>query len=126
MTNYEKERLNDYMHKVRERAQHFIGYPIATDFDYSDLYPLLKYPLNNLGDPLIESTYDLNSRSIEREVVQFFADLFRAPKENHWGYVTNGGSEGNLYGISALSEYTYLKMMLSQYWHRELKSLHLS
>jgi hypothetical protein len=31
MTNYEKERLNDYMHKVRERAQDFIGYPIATE-----------------------------------------------------------------------------------------------
>jgi histidine decarboxylase len=104
MTNYEKERLNDYMHKVRGRAQQFIGYPIATDFDYSDLYPLLKYPLNNLGDPLIESTYDLNSRSIEREVVQFFAELFRAPKENHWGYVTNGGSEGNLYGLYVARE----------------------
>jgi len=94
MTSYEKERLKDYMNKVVQRADNFIGYPIATDFDYSDLYPLLKYPLNNVGDPLKESTYDLNSRSIEREVVQFFAELFRAPKENSWGYVTNGGSEG--------------------------------
>jgi histidine decarboxylase len=99
MTIHEKERLNDYMHKVQQRAEHFIGYPIATDFDYSDLYPLLKYPLNNVGDPLIESTYDLNSRSIEKEVVEFFANLFRAPKNNSWGYVTNGGSEGNLYGL---------------------------
>jgi histidine decarboxylase len=104
MTICEKERLKDYMHKVVQRANHFIGYPIATDFDYSELYPLLKYPLNNLGDPLIESTYDLNSRSIEREVVQFFGELFRAPKENHWGYVTNGGSEGNLYGLYVARE----------------------
>ncbi len=91
--------LKDYIKKVEERAAQFIGYPIAKDFDYSELYPLLKYPLNNLGDPLIESTYDLNSRSIEREVVQFFADLFKAPTSNSWGYVTNGGSEGNLYAL---------------------------
>ena len=99
MTIHEKERLEDYMHKVEQRANRFIGYPIATDFDYSNLYPLLKYPLNNVGDPLVESTYDLNSRSMEREVLQFFAELFQAPKENHWGYVTNGGSEGNLYAL---------------------------
>ena len=104
MTIHEKERLNDYMYKVQQRAKYFIGYPIATDFNYSDLYPLLQYPLNNVGDPLLESTYDLNSRSIEREVVQFFAELFRAPKENHWGYVTNGGSEGNLYGLYVARE----------------------
>lgn len=104
MTIHEQERLEDYMHKVVQRANNFIGYPIATDFDYSDLYPLLKYPLNNVGDPLLESTYDLNSCSIEREVVQFFAELFRAPKENSWGYVTNGGSEGNLYALYVARE----------------------
>ena len=99
MNKENQERLNNYIEKVQERAQNFLGYPVSIDFDYSQLYPLLKYPLNNLGDPLIESTYDLNSRSIEREVVQFFADLFKAPKDNSWGYVTNGGSEGNLYGL---------------------------
>ncbi|TDW96364.1 histidine decarboxylase [Dinghuibacter silviterrae] len=92
-------RLEDYMAKAFERAKHFIGYPIATDFDYSELYPLLSLPLNNVGDPFVESTYDLNSRSIEVEVLQFFASIFRAPENNWWGYVTNGGSEGNLYSL---------------------------
>ena len=95
----DQEYLNNYIKKVKERSDEMLGYPIAKDFDYSELYELLKYPLNNLGDPLVESTYDLNSRSIEREVVSFFADLFKAPKENSWGYVTNGGSEGNLYAL---------------------------
>lgn len=99
-----QERLDSYIAKVKERSQNFLGYPIAIDFDYSELFPLLNYPLNNLGDPLIESTYDLNSRSIEREVVQFFAEIFKAPKENSWGYVTNGGSEGNLYALYVARE----------------------
>ncbi len=92
------------MSKVQNRTHNFLGYPVSRDFDYSELYPMLKYPLNNLGDPLIESTYDLNSRSIEREVVQFFCDLFKAPSNNSWGYVTNGGSEGNLYALYVARE----------------------
>lgn len=99
-----RRRIEEYMVKASERAKHFIGYPIATDFDYSALYPLLSLPLNNVGDPFVESTYDLNSRSIEMEVLQFFASIFRAPENNWWGYVTNGGSEGNLYGLYVARE----------------------
>lgn len=100
----DNERLNSYMKLAEERAKHFIGYPIAQDFDYSELYPLLKLPLNNVGDPWVESTYDLNSRSLELEVLEFFAELFNAPLNNWWGYVTNGGSEGNLYGLYVARE----------------------
>lgn len=100
----DQEYLDIYISKVKDRAEKMLGYPIARDFDYSELYQLLKYPLNNLGDPLIESTYDLNSRSIEREVIKFFCDLFDAPKDNSWGYVTNGGSEGNLYALYVARE----------------------
>ncbi|MBO9203346.1 MULTISPECIES: histidine decarboxylase [Niastella] len=98
------QRLQNYMQKAKERSNHFIGYPIAQDFDYSELFPLLNLPLNNVGDPTIESTYDLNSRSLEQEVVEYFAKLFKAPVGNSWGYVTNGGSEGNLYGLYVARE----------------------
>lgn len=104
MKKEDQNRLDSYIAQVKGRVTSFIGYPISTDFDYSELYSLFKYPLNNLGDPLIESTYDLNSRSIEREVVQFFCEIFKAPKENSWGYVTNGGSEGNLYALYVARE----------------------
>ncbi|MCX2449794.1 histidine decarboxylase [Pedobacter sp. PLR] len=100
----DNDRLSSYMKQAEERARHFIGYPIAQDFDYSELYPLLKLPLNNVGDPWVESTYDLNSRSLELEVLEFFAELFNAPANNWWGYVTNGGSEGNLYGLYVARE----------------------
>lgn len=127
MQQREKEQLSDYIEKVKETAKHFIGYPIATDFDYSELYPLLQYPLNNVGDPLIESTYNLNSRSIEREVVHFFAELFNAPVNNRWGYVTNGGSEGNLYGLYAAREvYPNAMVYYSESTHYSMqKNIHL-
>lgn len=99
-----QNRLDKYKIDVKDRYSRLLGYPIAQDFDYSELFDLLNYPLNNLGDPLVESTYDLNSRSIEREVVQFFCDLFKAPEGNSWGYVANGGSEGNLYSLYVARE----------------------
>jgi len=37
-------------------------------------------------------------------VIDLFAELFYAPENNYWGYVTNGGTEGNLYGLYAARE----------------------
>ncbi|HET9030576.1 MAG TPA: histidine decarboxylase [Candidatus Aquilonibacter sp.] len=76
-----------------------LGYPSAKDFDYRELFRFMEFPVNNVGDPFADATYRVETREFEREVVQFFADLFRAPRDDWWGYVTNGGTEGNLYGL---------------------------
>jgi histidine decarboxylase len=127
MQPQDQKRLDEYIVKVKERAKHFIGYPVATDFNYEELFPLLGYALNNIGDPQIESTYDLNSRSIEREVVEFFAEIFHAPENNSWGYVTNGGSEGNLYALYLARElYPQGMVYYSESTHYSIqKNLHL-
>jgi histidine decarboxylase len=93
-----KEELANFCDKIKCRSANYIGYPAGIDYDYRELYALLDYNLNNVGDPFMES-YDMHSKSFEREVIQFFAELFHAPKDNWWGYVTNGGSEGNLYAL---------------------------
>jgi histidine decarboxylase len=127
MTIQDQERLDHYMNLMVERAATSIGYPFATDFNYSELYPLLGLSLNNLGDPFIESTYDVSSRAMEREVVGFFAELFRAPKHNNWGYVTNGGSESNLYGLYVARElYPQAMVYYTAATHYSIaKSIHL-
>lgn len=92
------KRLEDFLEKVKGRSKTYIGYPAGTDFDYKELYPLMDYSLNNVGDPYTQSN-DMTSKEFETEVVSFFAEYFNAPKNNYWGYVTNGGSEGNLYAL---------------------------
>lgn len=92
------EKLTQFLEKIKTRSDFYIGYPSATDYDISELYPLLDYSLNNVGDPYVQSN-DMHSKEFEREVIEYFSELFNAPAENHWGYVTNGGSEGNLYGL---------------------------
>ena len=91
--------LDQFLERLQQVASREIGYPVACDFDYSALTPFLSYSLNNAGDPFMPMTYLLNSHDFEREVVSYFAGLARAPEDQWWGYVTNGSTEGNLYGL---------------------------
>lgn len=91
--------LQQLLQTVQRRSETFIGYPAGVQFDYAELFPFLQYNMNNVGDPFVDAPMGMNTRSFEREVIQFFAELFEAPSNNWWGYVTNGGSEGNLYGL---------------------------
>jgi histidine decarboxylase len=95
----DEDRLKTFLDGIKAKTENFLGYPVSKDFDYKDLYEFLKYPLNNLGDPFTPSTWKVDTREFEREVIEFMAELFRADKDDFWGYVTNGGSEGNLYGL---------------------------
>ena len=104
-----------------------MGYPVSKDFDYSEINHFFKYPINNLGDPFEDCTYKVQTHELEREVVGFFAKLFRANPKNYWGYVTNGGSESNLYGLYLARE-LYPKAMVyySESTHYSVrKNIHL-
>jgi histidine decarboxylase len=57
--------LAAYMDKLVDRTQHHLGYPYNLDFDYGALEKLVKFSINNLGDPFIESNYGVHSREFE-------------------------------------------------------------
>lgn len=91
--------LDQFLSYLEEVAAKEMGYPVAFDFDYRALDPFLSFSLNNAGDPFMPMTYLLNSHEFEREVVSFYAELAKAPEDQWWGYVTNGSTESNLYGL---------------------------
>lgn len=93
------ERLARFLTQIEALSQTFVGYPCSQDYDYPEIAPFLRYALNNVGDPFAESIYRENTFAFEREVVGFFQKHLRAPDNGTWGYVTAGGTEGNLYGI---------------------------
>ena len=92
-------RLDALLEDFEGFARRQIGYPCNQDFDYEALAPFLRYSINNVGDPFHDSNLLSNTHEIEREVVARFADLMRLPEEQTWGYVTSGGTEGNMYGL---------------------------
>jgi histidine decarboxylase len=95
----QQQRLQDFLHDMQKEANHFLGYPCTRMFDYSELFPFLALPMNNVGDPFLNSNYHLNTHEYEREVIAYFAELTHTSLDETWGYVTNGGTEGNMYGI---------------------------
>jgi histidine decarboxylase len=92
-------RISGFLAEMERLTASFVGYPCSQDFDYSELAPLLRFSLNNVGDPFGESIYRENTFAFEREVIAFFQKHLRAPAGDTWGYTTAGGTEGNLYGL---------------------------
>ena len=94
-----QKRLDGLLCDIQSAAQQQIGYPVNQNFDYSPLLPFLDYSINNVGDPFHASNFRGNTHEIEREVIATFAGLLHIASEDAWGYVTSGGTEGNMYGL---------------------------
>ncbi|MDH5327541.1 MAG: histidine decarboxylase [Gammaproteobacteria bacterium] len=94
----DQNKLHTLLQQIKVESNHFLGYPCTCNFDYSPLFPFLSYPLNNVGDPFVPTLFHLNTHEIEREVLHIFSQWTHATADT-WGYITNGGTEGNMYGI---------------------------
>eukprot|EP00951_Prasinocladus_malaysianus_P019223 scaffold155256_cov38-Prasinocladus_malaysianus.AAC.1 len=92
-------RLASFVREMETQRDYCLGYPANLDFDYSALSGLSRYLINNCGDPFEEGNYRFHSKSFEREVLSWFARLWGldAVDRQPWGYVTNGGTEGNMF-----------------------------
>ncbi|WP_241623435.1 histidine decarboxylase [Rosenbergiella epipactidis] len=81
------------------KNQYFnIGYPESADFDYTMIERFMRFSINNCGDWGEYCNYLLNSFDFEKEVMEYFSTIFKIPFEESWGYVTNGGTESNMFG----------------------------
>jgi histidine decarboxylase len=99
LSGKDRTRLNVFYRDLQKQVSTFAGYPVTAGFDYRELFRFLCYPLNNVGDPFAPCLYHMHTREFECEVLEWFAELTHAPEGDWWGYVTNGGTEGNLYGL---------------------------
>lgn len=91
------ERIENFWAYCQKHQYFNIGYPESADFDYSSLYRFFDFSINNCGDWKEPSNYALNSFDFEKDVMRYFAEYFRIPFDDSWGYVTNGGTEGNMF-----------------------------
>ena len=99
MSNTIGQELSIFMEQLKQKTELHAGYPYNLTCDYTLLLKFFNYLLNNAGDPFIEPDFGLHSRKFEQEVLAFFADLYKIPHQDFWGYLTSGGTEGNFYGI---------------------------
>lgn len=105
-----------------EHKHKHLGYPGNLRYEYRELFDFFDFTINNVGDPFApEGIYKIHSHAFEKEVISFFAELFHAPQDEYWGYVTNGGTEGNYYALYlALTRYPDATVYYSKTAHYSL------
>jgi histidine decarboxylase len=110
-----------------QQKSNFLGYQANQKFDFkTDLSEYLNYHVNNIGDTFQSGNFTVNSKFVERAVLDYFASLWHARwpyesdgkfstdwRESYWGYVLSmGSSEGNLYGLWNARDYLQGKTLI--------------
>jgi histidine decarboxylase len=110
--------LHDYLSVQRG---HFLGFQANQSLEYEgDLKQYLDYHVNNIGDPFQSGNFTLNTKWMERAILDYYASLWNArwphdpgDGDSYWGYVLSMGStEGNLYGLWNARDYLEGKVLL--------------
>ncbi|KAG8382027.1 hypothetical protein BUALT_Bualt05G0033700 [Buddleja alternifolia] len=92
--------VTEFEEHLAERASHYLGYPSNQNCKhFVGLSQLLQFNINNCGDPFTEGDLGMHTKKFEVGVLDWFAKLWEIEKDEYLGYVTNGGTEGNLHGI---------------------------
>lgn len=104
LSSADRQRLDALHARLDSIRPRNVGYPCNQDFDFSELFRFLAFSANNVGDPFSSTNYRLNTMEFEREVLADFARFTQAPEGEWWGYVTAGGTEGNMYGLYVARE----------------------
>lgn len=100
----DQRKLDELHDRLCLLATKNVGYPCNQDYDFSELFRFLAFSINNVGDPFHSTNYRLNTMEFEREVLADFVRFTKAPEGEWWGYVTSGGTEGNMYGLYVARE----------------------
>lgn len=99
-----ERKLSTFFAELETKSYFHAGYPFNLSYEYEPLFKFLNLSIINLGDPFVKSNYGINSFEFEQQVLSFFAQLYQIDANDYWGYVTSGGTEGNLYGLSLAKE----------------------
>ncbi|MBF0366573.1 MAG: aminotransferase class V-fold PLP-dependent enzyme [Oligoflexia bacterium] len=94
--------LSDNLGCVQKDA---IGYPVNQDTNLEGFYRwyidsgMYRYAINNVGNPLKPAPFALNTLTQEKQVVAYFSKLYGFDPDSSFGFVTSGGTDGNLHGV---------------------------
>ena len=122
MTADQTRRAQDETHDFsNHQTMNFLGYQVTLHNDYSPASKYLTTMLNNIGDPFTPGYFTLNSKWMERNVLDYYASLWNAKwphdpndPDTYWGYVlTMGSSEANLYASWNARDYLQGKFMMT-------------
>jgi histidine decarboxylase len=97
-------RCDAYYNNNRRKREYHFGYPanmLERSFVYRVMaqYECSGFLSNNCGDTYEPRKYGMDSKDIEKSILELFAKKFAIENLQYWGYITSGGSESNNWGI---------------------------
>lgn len=99
------EKLTERARSIVENRRHQMGYPFDQGVALKEFYQwlldtgLYNTTLISVGSPWKDAWDMLHVDEFEREAVSFMAESFGFPVDSFWGFVTNGGTDGNMHGL---------------------------
>jgi len=57
------------------------------------------FAYNNVGNPYQHSPIPFNTHDFERELIERFAQVYRFPENDVWGFLSNSGTDSNMHGM---------------------------
>ncbi|MFA6325355.1 MAG: histidine decarboxylase [Candidatus Paceibacterota bacterium] len=91
--------LYEFYSYLKTNAPYMLGYPGNLNNDFSELNIFFEFIINNVGDPsCTDEAYRMHSKEYELKILEFFRNIYNL-NPNSWGYLTNGGTEGNTMGL---------------------------
>ncbi|ADG92821.1 putative histidine decarboxylase [Arcobacter nitrofigilis DSM 7299] len=112
------KKLSDY-ETIQKKT--FLGYQMNEKFNFEKNYSkYLNIGMNNVGDPFVGGDLTLNTKSVETEVLNYFAKLWNNKertkplgKDDYWGYIVSMGcTEANIFGLLSARDYLEGKFLL--------------
>ncbi|MCX6754225.1 MAG: histidine decarboxylase [Candidatus Nomurabacteria bacterium] len=91
------EEMRQFYWRLKSTSPFMIGYPGNLGNDFTELFKFFDFLINNCGDPNETGSYKMDSKEYENRVLKFFGNIYKF--EKFWGYLTSGGTEGNLMGL---------------------------
>ena len=99
------EEANNYLKEQKNsQTNYMFGYP-ANMMDESGVVSYLRwiesqlYYINSCGTPYSHGNYRMSNPSTELNIISKIMENLKLNAEEYWGYITTGGTEGNIWGI---------------------------
>lgn len=105
MTPEVLQKLTSCAQSIVKKRRYQMGYPFDQASSLDGFYQwlldtgLYNTTLISVGSPWKEAWDMLQVDEFERTAVSFMADAFGFPSDSFWGFVTNGGTDGNMHGV---------------------------
>ena len=115
-----------------EKREHMFGYPANMQKDsyvtkYLRTLESKTYLMNGCGDPEEQGNYQMDNKENEKEIVNLIMQNINLNNHDYWGYITTGGTEGNIWGINyGLNKYKDANLYYSNSTHYSITKANLN